>query len=80
MARSVTGYNEEARISRDNAMKYVKIWEFELIKIGAALTADLTSKRITKAIYDMRKAELAKSTEDLNKCIKALNAQHAKIN
>gem|GEM_PF-695107 len=41
--------------------------------------ADLTGKKITKAVYDMRKAELVKSTEDLNKCIKALNAQHAKM-
>ncbi|MCL1862734.1 MAG: hypothetical protein FWF78_04110 [Defluviitaleaceae bacterium] len=79
MARSVSGYNDEARISREHAMKYVQIWQFELTKIGAALTADLSSKKITKAVYDMRKAELVKSTEDLNKCIKTLNAQHSKM-
>ena len=77
--RNIAGYNEEARISRANAMKYVQIWEFEISKISEALTSDLLSKKITKAVYDVRLEELKKSTEDLNKCIKTLNVQTAKL-
>lgn len=75
MSRNITGYNAEAKKGRDAAMKYCQAWQFELTKIGAVLIADLTNKRITQAVYNIKREELNRQTEDLNKCIKTLNAQ-----
>jgi uncharacterized FlaG/YvyC family protein len=76
--RSIAGYNAEAKRSREDAMKYCQVWQFEITKISSALTADLTSKKITQAVYNVRREDLKKQTEDLNKCIKTLNSQVAK--
>ena len=78
MPRSVTGYNLEAKKGRDEAMKYCQAWQFELTKIGAVLIADLTNKKITQAVYNLKREELNRQTEDLNKCIKTMNAQLGK--
>jgi uncharacterized protein (DUF2164 family) len=72
--RSISGFNEEARKGRDAATKYCQIWQFEITKIGASLTVDFTSKKITQAVYNLKRDELKKQTEDLNKCIKTLNS------
>ncbi|MCL2388393.1 MAG: hypothetical protein FWC89_12740 [Defluviitaleaceae bacterium] len=74
MARSVAEYNVEAKKSKEAAMKYCQAWQFELTKIGAMLISDLTSKKITQAVYNLKREDLNRQTEDLNKCIKAINA------
>ncbi|MCL1842840.1 MAG: hypothetical protein FWF79_03430 [Defluviitaleaceae bacterium] len=79
MARSVSGYNAEAQKGRDAALKYCQAWQFELSKIGANLVADLTSKKITQAVYNLKREELNRQTEDLNKCVRAVNAQAKKM-
>jgi hypothetical protein len=78
MARSVSGYNKKKKKSREAAMKYVQAWQFELTKIGSILISDLTSKKITQAVYNLKREDLQKQTEGLNKCIQTLNAQAKK--
>jgi len=73
--RSIAGFNQEAKMGRDAAMKYCQIWQFELTKISSSLVADLTSKKITQSVYNLKREELKKQTEDLNKCITLLNSQ-----
>jgi len=75
MTRSVSGYNAEAKKGRDEARKYCQTWQFELTKLGAVLIADLTNKKITQAVYNLKREELNRQTEELNKCIGAMNAQ-----
>ncbi|MCL2576732.1 MAG: hypothetical protein FWE27_01595 [Defluviitaleaceae bacterium] len=75
MARSVAGYNMEAKKGRDEARKYCQAWQFELTKLGAVLIADFTNKKITQAVYNFKREELNRQTEDLNKCINSMNAQ-----
>jgi len=75
MLRSVAGYNAEAKKGRDEARKYCQVWQFELTKLGAVLISDLTSKKITQAVYNLKREELNRQTEDLNKCIASMNAQ-----
>ena len=75
MPRNIAGYNMEAKKSREDAMKYCQAWQFELTKIGAVLIADLTNKNITQAVYNLKREELNRQTEDLNKCIKSINAK-----
>jgi hypothetical protein len=74
MARSVSGFNEEARKSKEDAMKYCKAWQFELTKIGAMLVSELTSKQISQAVYNLKREELNRQTDALNKCIGVLNS------
>ena len=74
MTRSVSGYNTEVKKGRDEAQKYCQAWQFELTKIGAVLIADLTNKVITRAVYNLKREELNRQTEDLNKCIRSLNS------
>ena len=73
--KTISGFNEEAKKGRDAAMKYCQIWQFEITKISTALTIDFTGKKITQAVYNLKRDELKKQTEDLNKCIAVLNAQ-----
>jgi hypothetical protein len=73
--RTISGFNDEARKGRDAAMKYCQIWQFEITKLSTTLTLDFTGKKITQAVYNLKHEELKKQTEDLNKCIKTLNAQ-----
>jgi len=73
--RSIAGFNTEARKGRDDAIKYCKAWEYEIMRISTALNVDFTSKKITQAVFNLKKDELKKQTEDLNKCIKLLNSQ-----
>jgi hypothetical protein len=73
--RSIAGFNAEAKAGRDAAMKYVQIWQFELTKISSALVTDLTAKKITQSVYNLKRDELKKQTEDLNKCIQLLNSK-----
>jgi len=77
--RSVAGFNAEGKKGRDDAVKYCKAWEYELMRISTALNVEYTSKKISQAVYNLRKEELKKQTEDLNKCIQALNAQTQKM-
>jgi len=79
MPRSVSGYNEEARKGREEAVKYVKAWQFELSKLSAMLISDFTSKKISQAVYNLKRDEINKNTEDLNNCVKALNNQATKM-
>jgi len=53
----------------------LQAWQFELTKIGAVLIADFTNKKITQAVYNFKREELNRQTEDLNKCINSMNAQ-----
>jgi hypothetical protein len=69
----------EAKKGRDEAVKYCKIWEYEIMRITTALNVDYTTKKITQAVYNLKKDELKQQTEDLNKCIKALNTQLLKV-
>lgn len=79
MPRNVAGYNTEAKKGREEAKKYCQAWQFELTKLGAVLIADLTNKKITQAVYKLKREELNRQTEDLNKCIKAMNAQTSRM-
>ncbi|MCL2047886.1 MAG: hypothetical protein FWG87_04070 [Defluviitaleaceae bacterium] len=72
--RSVAGFNMEVKKGRDEAVKYCKAWEFEIMRISTNLTLEYTSKKITQAVFNLKKEELNRQTEELNKCIKALNA------
>ena len=78
MARSVSGFNDEVKKGKDSALKYCQAWQFELTKIGAVLIAEYTNKKITQPVYNLKREELNRQTEDLNKCIKALNSQNLK--
>jgi hypothetical protein len=78
MTRSVAGFNEEAKKGKEAATKYCQAWQFELTKIGSMLIADLTSKKITQPVYNLKREELTKHTENLNKCIQAVNKLTAK--
>ena len=64
----------EVKKGRDEAVKYCKAWEFEIMRISTNLTLEYTSKKITQAVFNLKKEELNRQTEELNKCIKALNA------
>jgi hypothetical protein len=75
MARSVSGYNLEAKKSREDAQRYCQAWQFELTKLGAMLISDLTNKKISQAVYNLKREELNRQTADLNKCIASMNAQ-----
>ena len=75
MPRSIAGYNAEAQKSREAAQKYCQAWQFELTKIGTSLIAELTSKKLTQAAYNLKREQLNRQTEDLNKCIQLMNAQ-----
>jgi hypothetical protein len=74
MARSVAGYNAEAKKSREDAKKYCQTWQFELTKLSAMLISDLTNKKITQAVYNLKREDLNRQTTDLNKCIASMNA------
>ncbi|MCL2355673.1 MAG: hypothetical protein FWC70_00770 [Defluviitaleaceae bacterium] len=74
MTRSIAGYNAEAKKGREAAMKYCQLWQFELTKIGTALAADYMAKKITQAVYNIKREELNRQTEALNKCISTMNA------
>jgi hypothetical protein len=77
--RSVTGFNAEGRKGREDAVKYCKAWEYELMRVSTALNVDYTSKKISQAVYNLKKEELKKQTEELNKCIQTLNSQAQKM-
>ncbi|MCL1877702.1 MAG: hypothetical protein FWF80_02475 [Defluviitaleaceae bacterium] len=74
MSRSINGYNEEAKKGREAAMKYCQLWQFELTKMSTALSSDYMAKKITQAVYNVKREELNKQTEQLNKCISTMNA------
>ncbi|MCL1883026.1 MAG: hypothetical protein FWF81_04640 [Defluviitaleaceae bacterium] len=75
MSRSIAGFNSEAKKSKEAAAKYCQIWQFELTKINTILATELSSKKITQAVYNVKREELKRQNEDLNKCIKLLNTQ-----
>jgi len=73
MTFSIMGFNAEAKKGKDAAHKYCRVWQTALTKAGADLVVELTKKTITQAVYNLKKADLNKQTEDLNKCIKLVN-------
>lgn len=74
MSRSIAGYNEEAKKGREAAQKYCQLWQFELTKMGTVLTTEYMAKKITQAVYNLKREELNRQTEALNKCIATMNA------
>lgn len=75
MQYSTAGYNKEAKRGRDEAMKYCHAWQREIMRASSNLIADLSSKKINQATYNLKRAELNKQTESLNDCIAAVNRQ-----
>ncbi|MCL2202569.1 MAG: hypothetical protein FWB88_01320 [Defluviitaleaceae bacterium] len=74
MVFSIAGFNNEAKKGKDIAHKYCRLWQTEITKLGANMVVDLTKKNISQAAYNLKKADLNKQTEDLNKCIKLVNS------
>ena len=75
MLKSISGYNQAARMGKDAAMKYCQIWREELAAESAALTADLNNKKITPAMHNIKRESLNRRTKELNNCIQSLNKQ-----
>jgi len=73
MVFSVAGFNNEAKKGKAAAHNYCRVWQTELTKTGANLVVELTKKSISQAAYNLKRADLNKQTEDLNKCIKLMN-------
>ena len=73
LTRSITEFNNEAKKGKDAAHRYCQAWQLEIASAGAALVVELTSKKINRAVYNLKRADLNKQTEALNKCIKEVN-------
>jgi hypothetical protein len=63
----------EAKKGKDAAHKYCRAWQTELTSMSAGLVVDLTQKKINQQIYNLKRADLNKQTEELNKCIALVN-------
>ena len=75
MFKSIHGYNQAVKHGKDAALKYCAMWKEELAEETAALTADLTSKKITVSMYNIKRESLNRRTKELNNCIQTLNKQ-----
>ena len=73
MARTVSGFNDAAKGGIDEARKYCQAWQFEITKLNAMLVSEWTAKKITQPVYTMKREELNKQAEALNKCIAIVN-------
>jgi len=73
MARTIKGYNEAAKISKEAAAKYCETWQRLLHQAGKELAQEAASKRIDLVKYNKKRKELNDETKNLNDCIKSLN-------
>jgi hypothetical protein len=71
--RTVAGFNLEAKKGKEAARRYCQMWQMDLMKMGTDLSVELTKKMINQATYNVKRADLNKKTEELNKCIKLMN-------
>ena len=73
MARSIWEFNKEANKGAEAAHKYCQAWQLEIATAGALLVVELTNNKISRVVYNAKRADLNKQTEALNKCIKEVN-------
>jgi len=74
-SRSISGYNTAAKQGKAAALKYCQAWQLELTKEGVELATNLTSKKIDKNTYNIKRESLNNKTKELNECIQAINRQ-----
>ncbi|MCL2400491.1 MAG: hypothetical protein FWC91_12205 [Defluviitaleaceae bacterium] len=77
MTRSISEFNKEAKKGKDAAHRYCQAWQLEIASEGAKLVVDLTSQKINRSVYNLKRADLNKQTEALNRCIKEVNKHNS---